>query len=262
MITIKPSVVTSSNLKFEFFSEEEIKTIEFYLISDKNDIKIDELDVQTKTNKNNTMFLRAENLIEIDVNYIGFEDIFYKDFYFVFINTDDKKDNSNNFKIEPKGRKDLYGIVNKMKFDFDKLWTVSGTKCILFVKNPSAEMCPKCYNKELKQRISTKCDYCNNTGQVKLYIPIEFKARIVKTQTQQAVTPNGIVVYSTSIFTTFARLNFILGNVIFDTTSRQFFEIKGATISNVSGVRSSTRITAQYIPSNDSRVLQLIDLIP
>jgi ribosomal protein L37AE/L43A len=264
MIYLKNKVVTSSSMRFEYSIDDgkTLKTVEFYLVADKEDIKIDELDVETNTNKNNTLSLKDDNLIEVDVNYIGFEDIFYKDFYFNFLFDDDSSEKSNRFKIEPIGRKDLYGIVSKMKFDFDRLWTVSGTKCLLFVKNPTAEMCPKCYNKELQQRISTNCDYCNNTGQVKMYIPIEFKARIVKTQTQQAVTPKGIVVYSTSIFTTFARLNFILGNIIFDITSRQFYEIKGASISNVSGVRSSTRITAQYIPSNDSRVIPLLELIP
>ena len=261
MVNLKNKIVTSSSMRFEFNTDKEIKNIEFFLVSNKEDIKIDEFNVETKTNKNNTLLLKDNNLLEIDVNYIGFENIFYKDFYFNFIFTDDTNDYTNNFKIEPKGRKDLYGIVNKMKFDFDKLWTVSGTTCILFVKNPTAEMCPKCYNKELKQRISTNCKHCNNTGQIKSYIPIEFKTRIVKTQTQQAVTPTGIVVYSTSIFTTFARLNFLLGNIMFDVTSRQFFEIKGASVSNVSGIRSSTRITAQYVPSNDSRVIPLLELI-
>jgi len=92
MIYLKNKVVTSSSMRFEYSIDDgkTLKTVEFYLVADKEDIKIDELDVETNTNKNNTLSLKDDNLIEVDVNYIGFEDIFYKDFYFNFLFDDDR----------------------------------------------------------------------------------------------------------------------------------------------------------------------------
>ena len=48
---------------------------------------------------------------------------------------------------------------------------------------------------------------------------------------------------------------------MFDLTTREFFEIKNANVASIGGVRTSTQITAQFVPSNDARVKPLLPLL-
>jgi len=80
-------------------------------------------------------------------------------------------------------------------------------------------------------------------------------------ETQQFVNEKGVNIINLAIYTTFARLNFTLESIMFDLTTREFFEIKNANVASIGGVRTSTQITAQFVPSNDARVKPLLPLL-
>jgi len=260
MIIVDFSLITAANLEIKITADEEYDKISFLLKNDPDNIEIDYWENE-KGSKNNILIKKNDNEFEIDVNMIEFDLIYYKDFYFKTYKDGDEKEESGVFKIEPKGRKDLYGIVNKLKVSFRKLWLLSGTECALIIENPTAEHCSDCWDEELGQRITSECKTCNGTGVTNKYTPIYFKARKVKSNSQQVVTDKGITIYNIAVYTTFNRLNFILGAILFDLTTREFFEIKNSLPASIGGVRTSTRITAQQIPSNDSRVKQLLKIV-
>ena len=259
MISVEFELVTAANLEVNIITDKDYDKISLYMSSNDSNIELDYC--LNNVSKNNILIHKGDNKYEIDVNMIQFDFIYYKDFYFEIKKDDELVDTSEVFKIEPKGRKDLYGIVNKLKISFEKLWLISGTECALIVENPVAQKCSKCWDEELGQRISSECTECDGTGETTEYIPIYFKGRKVKNNTQQVVTDKGIRIYNIAVYTTFDRLNFILGSIIFDITTREFFEVKNALAASIGGVRTSTRITAQQIPSNDARVTKLLKIV-
>jgi len=261
MIDIKILLITAGNLEFKIITDSEYDTIVLKMKTENTTIEMDSYDLINDKSKNNILIKKDDDIYEVEVNMIEFDFIFYKDFYFELLKDGKVVETSSAFKLEPKGRKDLYGIVNKLMFDFERLWSISGTECALFVKNLESQPCPECYDDDLGQRISTNCSMCNGTGQINHYIPIYFKARRIKTQSQQVITDKGITFYNLAIYTTFSRLDFVLGSIMFDLTTREFFEIKNANEASIGGVRTSTQITAQIIPSNDARIKPLFPLL-
>lgn len=262
MITLDADItlITNSSVDVQFDINFQYTLVKLLLIDQDKQIEMDRIAKNSKKGNRNILLAKNNNVWEISANFIDITFLFYKDFLFQFFNGNDLVAESNTFKIEPNGKKDLYGIVNKLFFDFEKLWGISGTECILFVNNPNVQKCPYCWDYELNQRISTSCPHCID-GVIKEYIPLEFKARKIKTETNQSVTGKGISIINLSIYTTFSRYYFILGDIIFDNTTREFLEIKNAVPASVGGVRTSTALTTQAISINDKRVENLIPYI-
>lgn len=261
MKTINTTIelITSSSINIKIPSVD-YDVAKLKMLSDSEEIEIDILSKDTLMGVNKVINVKQNNIWEISANFINIYYLFYKEFFFEF-----KKDGkviakTNLFKVEPKGRRNLYGIVNKMVFDFDKLWNVSGTNCELFLENPLATKCSFCWDFELNQRISSVCPYCDN-GFSRKFIPISFKARRIRTETNQVTSDKGLNIIETVIYTTFDRNNFLLESIFFDRTTREFFEIKNANTASIGGVRTSTSITAQKVDISDVRVEKLLPLI-
>jgi len=260
-MTVNLKLITASNLEFEILSDKDYNYLELIVIVDGVEIKLDRLNTETGKSETNILLKKDTNLFEVDLNLVEFEYIYYKDFQFVLYKDDEIVEKSQAFKMQPKGRKDLYGIISKLIYDFNRLWTISGTECALFIKEPLAQKCPYCWDEDLKQYISTDCPHCSGSGVITPYKPVYFKARRVRTETQQFVNEKGVNIINLAIYTTFARLNFTLESIMFDLTTREFFEIKNANVASIGGVRTSTQITAQFVPSNDARVKPLLPLL-
>jgi len=260
-MTLNLKLITASNLEFEVLTDKDYNYLELVVLVDGVEIRLDRLEVQTGKSDTGILLKKDKNIYEVDLNLVEFEYIYYKDFQFILYKDEEVVEKSKSFKMEPKGRKDLYGIISKLIYDFNRLWTISGTECALFIREPLAQKCPYCWDKDLKQYISSKCTHCNGSGVLSAYKPIYFKARRVRTETQQFVNEKGVNIINLAIYTTFARLNFTLESIIFDLTTREFFEIKNANIASIGGVRTSTQITAQFVPSNDARVKPLLPLL-
>lgn len=263
MIKIYPEIVliTSSTIEVKIDIDVKYDLVKLMMRESEKDIEIDRLGNLSQRGINGVLLKKRKNLWEISANFIQIIYLFYKDFYFIFSDGDQTVAQTSSFKLEPNGRKNLYGIVNKLIFDFEKLWNVSGTQCYLFMKNPLAAKCPYCWDEDLQQSISTTCPHCDG-GITNKYIPIGFKARKMNTRTSQFVNNKGVKVNSSILYTTFDRNNFLLEDLFFDTTTREFLEIKNASTASIGGVRTSTSLTSEVVDINDDRVKILIPLIP
>ncbi len=259
----KIKLITASNIEIEInTSDLEYDTIKLMMVEEGADIEMDRMSKNDKEGMNKVLFKKSDTLWQVSANFIDLMYLYYKDFYFQFLKDGNIVAQTNKFKIEPEGRRNLYGIVNKLLYDFNRLWQISGTECIFFMPNPFAEKCPYCWDEDLGQRISTVCEYCKNTGTTNEFIPIRFKARRIRTQTIQNVSSKGVLIKNLVVYTTFSRLNFVLENLFFDTTTREFFQIKNAVPASIGGVRTSTSLTAESVDITDDRVKKLISYLP
>lgn len=256
---IKPVIdlITSSNVDVKLNIDFKYDLVLLVMVEDNEQVEMDRLLPFSNEGNQKIILKKKDTEWSISANFINITYLFYKDFRFEFFSNGELVAKTDNFKIEPKGKKNLYGIVNKLLFDFNKLWSVSGTTCTLFKENPTAQKCSYCWDFDLNQRISTDCPYCEN-GVVNEFISFDFKARNIKTQTSQITTPKGIEIINLTLYTTFSRFSFVLGDIFFDNTTRDFYEIKNAVPASVGGVRTSTSLTAQRIDINDDRVKKLI----
>ena len=263
MVNLTPEIIliTASTVDVKIDFSGDYDTVRLLMIESGETFETDRMGQFSNIGINKVLFKKGNNIWQIEANFIEIYYLFYKDFYFQFEKDGKEVAKSFTFRIEPQGRKNLYGIVNKLLFDFNKLWSVSGTECYLFVKNPSSSKCTYCWDPDLGQTIATNCPHCDN-GVVTEYVPIKFKARKIRTQSAQAVTSKGVEVNSTSMYSTFDRHNFLLETICFDITTREFLEIKNAQAASIGGVRTSTSLTVQLVDVNDDRVKKLIPLIP
>jgi len=261
-MTVEKRLITASTLEFKINTDVDYEEIALIVIIDDSDIEIDRYNKSKDESVSGIILKKDTDIYEINLNLVTYEYIYYKDFKFILYDKDGNKvDESATMKMEPKGRKELYGIISKLRYDFHKLWLLSGTECALFVKNASADKCPECWDADLGQYVSSECPHCNGTGYQVGYTPVYFQARKVKSSTSQYTSEKGVNIITTAIYTTFERLNFTLESIFFDLTTREFYEVKNALTASTGGVRTSTRITAQFVPSNDARVKPLLKLL-
>ena len=250
-------LITASSVDVHLDVKPEYKIVTLIMLADDKEIEMDRLILPSNEGIKKIIMKKKDTEWSLSANFINISYLFYKDFRLEFYNKGKIVAQSNSFKIEPKGKKNLYGIVNKMLFDFNKLWIVSGETCTLFKENPVAQKCEYCWDFDLDQRISTDCPHCEG-GIVNEFIGFDFKARKIKTQTNQIVAAKGVEIINLMLYVTFSRFNFVLGDIFFDNATRNFFEIKNAVPASVGGVRTSTSLTAQLIDINDDRVKKLI----
>jgi len=258
MIEASVSIISISEGVVSFSLDDDYDVIELVLDKDNDTISIDKLSKDNKSIAGVLRYKDASNVI-IDMNLVALENIYYKDFYLRFIDSDGNVvDETNHFSLTATGGSlRSLGIVNKLQHDFKIQARTIGTDLLVFVPNPMAKKCPECWDEKLGQKIKTNCSACSDSGIQDAYIIYKISTRRIKTQTQQSVSDKGITFYNTALFLTFARLNFTLGIFMYDRGTKEFFEIKNATYSNISGIRTSSSVTAQYVPSNDSRVTPL-----
>ena len=262
-ISHKITEITSSSV--ELYFEENISDypyIKLVVVLDNTSILLDLYSKEQDVSDYDIITIPNKHTLKIDVNMVQLDFLYYKSFIIEFLNEDKETvAKTNTFNVSPNGKKHLYGIINKMQHDYDRLWTLSGTTCIYFVKSHIQDHCEFCYDKELKQVVNTNCSHCKGSGHKNIYTPVVFKARKIKTDTNQFVNEKGVRVVNVSTFNTFNRLNFTLGSFFYDKTTRDYFEIKDAHKASIGGVKTSTTIIGEQLATNDVRVAPLLQTL-
>jgi len=259
-INVNIALITSSTVDIELSEKPDYDVAKLKMILNNDVVEVDFLSRGMTIGINRVIRIKSDTVWEISANYINIYYLFYKDFYFEFYKDNTLIAKTSSFKVEPKGKKNLYGIVNKLLYDFNRLWELSGTVCTLFIQNPLASKCSYCWDFDLNQRVSSVCPYCDG-GYINNYIMMDFKARRINTQTAQVTSEKGINIIEQATYTTFDRNNFLLEEIFFDNTTKEFFEIKNANTASIGGVRTSTSLNAQRLETSDVRVQKLLPLL-
>jgi len=195
-----------------------------------------------------------DGVFKINVTSLIFEDIYDKVFYFAFFDdSGDLIDASEHFKVFPEVNKALKGVSNKLRHDFEISSKFSGVFLQLYIPNLLEAKCAKCWDYELEQKISSKCD-C----QGERYFKVPFLSKKTKTQTSQVFEKSGQVTREVVLFQTYARLDFTKGLFIKDPTNGEYFEIQDRTVANIGGNRTSTVLQLTTLNANDIRIANLI----
>lgn len=259
MISISITRNTASSFKFTIGTAITFAKAKLWLREPSGDDI--ELDIYSaSTNKSVANIIRVDTgtgEIAVDLNRLPFDSIYYKSFFVQFLDIDDVQiDTTSIFQISPLGKESLYGIVNKLTFDFEQLANFSGTNIRLFTKSLVEKRCPRCWDEELSQPISSTCD-CGGSR----YNSVDILARKIKTQSKQEYNDTGSKIREQAIFQTYARTDFIKGTLFVDLGNKEIYEVVDRTIANIGGVRTSTMFIGSLIKSNDARVAGIIDLI-
>lgn len=255
------TVVAKTYSTFSFTINETINFDEVIMyISEKDSpatVLVDKLTVNGNANQNPIISQDANGIFHVDINRVNYTTVFYKDFYFAFFDGSTFVDQTSPISIAPKVEPHFLGIVNKLNHDFEIEVKFSGSNGRMFKSDVGDEPC-ECWDEILKQSSNSMCTMCNGTGTlVHELIPIEFKLKRIKSQRSEFIDSKGKEIVSQNVFLTYSRLDFSIGQIFLDTNTHIFYEIKTANIAHIGGIRTSTRIVALRIPSNDSRVVQL-----
>ena len=264
MAKITGASYTSSTFRATLKSDEDFKFISLSMREeDAGYTEADRYSTDDKVSTNTAITYNSDNgLITVDLNMLPFSSIYYKSFKIILLDKDGKTvDKTGSFSFSPKGKTALYGIVNKLTFEFKQLAKFSGTTLMVFSRNPTSKHCPDCWDEELNQSISSTCGTCGGTGMLQDYITHSILSRKIKTQSSQGYKDKGSDTQEQSVFQSYARLDFPKGLVFFDETEKQFYEVSNRNVANIGGVRTSTTIVGKSIKSNDSRVESLLRYI-
>ena len=195
--------------------------------------------------------------ISVDLNRLPFDSIYYKNFYMQFLDNDDAEvDRTVVFQISPSGKEALYGIVNKLTFEFNQLANFSGTTVRVFTRSLVTGRCPKCWDEELQQPISSTCD-CGGES----FTWVDILSRKVKTQSKQEFDDTGSKIREQAVFQTYARVDFIKGSFFADLADKEIYEVSDRTIANIGGVQTSTMFIGKLVKPNDVRVAGILNLL-
>lgn len=250
---------TASSFKFTLSHEVTFQIAKIWMRTSKSDDnELDSYDVKTNTSKTHIITINsAAGEIGVDLNRLPFESIYYKDFFMQFIDSDGNEVNRTSvFQISPYGKEALYGIVNKLSFDFEQLARFSGVTVRIFTQSLIESKCAKCWDFELDQPISSTCD-CGGPK----YTYVDVLGRRTKTQSKQEYDNTGSKINEQSVFQTYDRADFIKGTFFSDYSNKEIYEVVDRTIANIGGVRTSTLFIGKLVKSNDVRVAGLLNLL-
>lgn len=225
---------------------------------------IDTIDRTLKGKKGVAHIDSATGHFIVNLNSLPFYSAYYKTLFVETYNTSNMKiDETEHFMLQPDKKDALYGIVRKLHHDFSLQAKLSGTSLAFFFEDDlTKEHCPVCWDNEIGQRISSSCDTCNGTGYLQTgLVKREVLSMKQKNQAKQLYEGKGLSFEETAVFTTYDRLDFTKGILFYDTGDKEIYEITDRNISNVGGIRTSTRIIASSIKPNDTRVDKIRDLI-
>ena len=116
--------------------------------------------------------------------------------------------------------------------------------------------CPKCWDEELSQPISSTCD-CGGSS----YNSVDILVRKIKTQSKQEYNDTGSKMREQAVFQTYARTDFVKGTLFANLGDKEIYEVVDRTIANIGGVRTSTVFIGSLIKPNDARVADILDLL-
>ena len=220
-------------------------------------ILVDKLGINGNTNKNPILTRDQNGIFHVDINRVSYTTVFYKDFYFALFDGSAFIDQTYPVSIAPKVEPHFLGIVNKLNNDYDIEVRFSGTTGRMFKADIQDDKCD-CWDPVLKQSDNSSCELCNGTGTViSELIPVDFTLKRIKSSRSEFIAEKGKEIISQNIFLTYSRLDFSIGHIFLDLNTHIFYEIKNANIAHIGGIRTSTRIVALRVPSNDSRVVLL-----
>jgi hypothetical protein len=258
MLNIEITRNTASSFKFTISSQVSFSKAKLWLGQGSDTIELDMYDATTEASVANVIKVNVgTGEITVDLNRLPFDSIYYKSFYMQFIDSNDiEVDRTVVFQISPKGKESLYGIVNKLSFDFAQMANFSGTKIRIFTRSLLESKCPKCWDAELEQPIASTCD-CGGS----VYHTEDILCRKVKTQSKQEYDDTGSKIRESVVFQTYARSDFIKGVLFADLGSKEIYEVTDRTIANIGGVRTSTMFIGTLIKPNDARVSGVLDLL-
>jgi len=259
MLSISITRNTASSFKFTIATAITFSKAKLYLReSSGGDVELDIYNAST--NESIANIIRVDTgtgEITVDLNRLPFDSIYYKSFFIQFLDIDDIHiDATNIFQISPSGKESLYGIVNKLAYDFGQLANFSGTNVRLFTKSLVEERCPKCWDEELSQPISSTCD-CGGLS----YNSVDILVRKIKTQSKQEYNDTGSKMREQAVFQTYARTDFVKGTLFANLGDKEIYEVVDRTIANIGGVRTSTVFIGSLIKPNDARVADILDLL-
>jgi len=249
---------TASTFKFKIRQEITFSKAQFWMDAPgmSSDVLVDEF-VNGESTHSVLKIDTVSGELSVDMNMMPLDTIYYKSYYVVFLDDNDVEvGRTKKFTISPQGKQHLYGIINKLEFEFTRMAKFSGTTIRLFIERPTADRCPECWDFELNQRISSTCS-CSSSA----YDTQDILCRKVKTESKQIYTDKGTVLAETAIFQTYERADFVKGIIFADLTDKQFYSVLDRKIANIGGVRTSTLFTGQLIKPNDSRVTQLVNMV-
>jgi len=262
MIRVSVTDGTSTSFRFVLNSDIDFDQADLYLTTEGEQMHVDSVTEAGSLGLYQILFINPETgVFSVNLNEVQFETIYYKDFKVVFLKDNETIDETVSFQVTPIGAEPLYGVVNKLRFDFEKLATLSGVQIRVFLPNLLSQKCPDCWDEELGQAISSSCNSCGGDSVLEKYRPLDIIARKIKTQAKQQYDTAGIDERESVIFNTYARADFIKGIIVADLTSKQFYEIAERTVANIGGIRTSTTLVVALIKSSDSRVKKLIPLL-
>ena len=258
---IKISIIYNTTSTFKFVPNKQVsfnKAVLWMSQAGGEDTNLDVYNANTDSSINHIIRIHADSgKISIDLNRLPFDSIYYKNFYMQFLDDKDNEvDRTVVFQISPKGKEALYGIVNKLTFEFNQLARFSGTTVRVFTRSLVAGRCPKCWDEELQQPISSACD-CGS----KQFTWVDILARKVKTQSKQEFDDTGANIREKTVFQTYARVDFIKGSFFADLGSKEIYEISDRNIASIGGVRTSTMFIGKLVQPNDVRVAGILDLL-
>lgn len=259
MLKITITRNTASSFKFTINSQVSFaKAILFMSQAGGSDESLDVYDAASNESESHIIKIdTGSGEITVDLNRLPFDSIYYKNFYMQFIDTNDVEvDRTVVFQISPSGKESLYGIVNKLTFEFTILAQFSGTSVRIFYRSLVSDRCPECWDEELGQPVSSTCN-CGSSE----YNKVDILSRKIKTQSKQEFNDTGSKIREQAVFQTYARADFIKGAFFADLGNKEIFEVVDRTIANIGGVRTSTMFIGVLVKPNDVRVAGLLDML-
>ncbi len=259
MLSIEIISQTYSTFSFNVLEAVDFDEMVLY-ISEKDSpttVLVDRLTPDGNDSYNPVIRQDSNGTFHVDINRIDYTTVFYKDFHFSIYKGSVLVDQTGPLSIAPEIKSHFSGIVQKLNYDFDIEVNFSGGAGRIFKSDVTGERCT-CWDNILMQTSNSACSQCNGTGMVvKELIPIDFKMKKIKSQRNEFVADKGKEIISQSIFLTYSRLDFSIGQIFLDLKTYTFYEVKSANIAHIGEIRTSTRIIAVRVPSNDSRVSRL-----
>lgn len=259
MIKISLTHNTASSLRFVLDSPVSFSIAKLWMKQDGSDpVELDSYNVLDGKSIIEAMRInQGTGSITIDLNKLPFDSIYYKQFHVQFLtDTLVEVDTTELFQIRPEGKESLYGIVNKLTFEFTTMARFSGTTLRLFAMAPTQSRCPECWDEELGQQIASDCD-CGGPS----YSKTEILVRKIKTQSKQEYNDTGSKLREQAIFQTYDRPDLIKGALFVDLSDKEIYEVVDRTVANIGGVRTSTILIGNVIKPNDSRVKWILDYL-
>jgi len=258
MVNIRIVHNTASSFKFTLLSAVSFSKAILWLSHGEEREKLDIYDVASMSSETGIFSINASSgELSVDLNMLPLESIYYKDFSIQFLDQNDVEiDSTREFKISPEGKRALYGIVNKLTFDFNQLAQFSGVRVRLFKKTIIQQRCPECWDYELEQPISSVCS-CGN----KAYTTQDILCKKIKTQNKQQYDNTGQREKEAAMFQTYARIDFVKGLLFANLGTKEIYEVVDRNIANIGGIRTSTMFTGNLIKPNDARVKGILPLL-